>query len=202
MYICSMKQIEWRPLWFNDQYLISEYGDVKSLKKQKELKGSLNRVGYKYYFLQCESYPNGKWFYAHRLVLQTFVGSSTNLRENEVNHKDGNKLNNHYTNLEWVTHSYNIMYSYTELNRNTPVGPAHWMYGKTPSNITRKKQSEKKKGVLHPKFKGWYVYDNIRYTSSYEASKATGYSNKSILRWSSTNSNGWCFEPKVTSCLP
>lgn len=28
----------------------------------------------------------------------------------EVNHKDENKLNNNYTNLEWCTHQYNMNY--------------------------------------------------------------------------------------------
>jgi len=44
----------------------------------------------------------------HRLVAVTFLG----LRENLViNHIDGNKLNNHVSNLEWVTRSENCQHS-------------------------------------------------------------------------------------------
>ena len=46
----------------------------------------------------------------HRLVAEVYCeGYSPEL---DVNHKDGNKLNNHYTNLEWCTRSHNIQHSY------------------------------------------------------------------------------------------
>ena len=49
----------------------------------------------------------------HRLVAKTFVGRPSRhldkpLDELHVNHVDANKLNNHYTNLEWVTPAENV----------------------------------------------------------------------------------------------
>lgn len=48
-----------------------------------------------------------KAFRANRLVAYLFLEAPDNYKELVVNHKDGNKLNNHYTNLEWCTYNYN-----------------------------------------------------------------------------------------------
>lgn len=45
----------------------------------------------------------------HRLVAQSFIHREDNMKE--VNHKDGNKLNNNVENLEWCTASYNMKHS-------------------------------------------------------------------------------------------
>ncbi|MDP4224837.1 MAG: HNH endonuclease [Bacteroidota bacterium] len=45
-------------------------------------------------------------FYIHRLVAETYIPNPNNLPE--VNHKDGNKDNNHISNLEWTNHKDNI----------------------------------------------------------------------------------------------
>jgi hypothetical protein len=55
---------------------------------------------------------NGYWsfrfknvlYLTHRIVAEAFVDGDRNL---EVNHIDGNKMNCHYTNLEWVTRQQN-----------------------------------------------------------------------------------------------
>jgi hypothetical protein len=52
----------------------------------------------------------------HRLVALCFVDGRTE-EKNTVNHKDGNPLNNHHTNLEWVSQSENNKHAYDVLNR-------------------------------------------------------------------------------------
>ena len=60
----------------------------------------------------------GKRYKVHRLVAITFVENPNSFTE--VNHKDGNKLNNTVNNLEWCTRSQNVKHSYdTKLKRGS-----------------------------------------------------------------------------------
>ncbi len=51
----------------------------------------------------------------HRLVAKAFIENPDQLEE--VNHKDSNKLNNHASNLEWVSRSQNICHNYASGQR-------------------------------------------------------------------------------------
>lgn len=51
-----------------------------------------------------------KFFMIHRLVLETF-SPIENSEKYQVNHIDGNKMNNNLDNLEWVTPSENIIHA-------------------------------------------------------------------------------------------
>lgn len=46
----------------------------------------------------------------HRIIAKTFIPNKKKVRE--VNHKDGDKLNNHYSNLEWCTPSENSKHAH------------------------------------------------------------------------------------------
>lgn len=59
-----------------------------------------------------------KNFSVHRLVAIAFIPNPKNLAE--VNHKDGNGLNNRLENLEWVTRSENHLHAYRVLGRKVP----------------------------------------------------------------------------------
>lgn len=96
---------------YDGKYRISNLGRVMSLQypsKPKILSASRVTV---------EGYPrvalrlNGaqKEFRVHRIVQAHFIENPENLPE--VNHKDGNKQNNVYTNLEWVTHQDNMAHA-------------------------------------------------------------------------------------------
>lgn len=177
----------WKTIEAHIGYEISEYGEVRN-KRGKILKGQISKLGYQYYYL------DKKWRLAHRLVASIYL--SAPLDKREVNHIDGNKLNNHYSNLEWVTHAENIQKSFDSGQRVPRTGKYHWNAGKKYNDSTKKIMSDKKKGVNHPKFVGWYKFEDKLFTSLNEASASTGVDSRNIARSSKAGANGWSFISK------
>lgn len=182
----------YKELEFNSCYHLHSDGSIVSTLRGTKVLKPVNNKGYKQYYLK-HSDGSSRWYYVHRLVALYFVDNPNNY--NEVNHLDGNKENNHFTNLEWCTHKQNIVHSYIMLNRTVKRGKDHHNYRKKVTTETRSKQSEQKKGIKHPKFKGYYCYNDLKFESSSIASEQTNINSKSILRWSKERKNGWTFEP-------
>ena len=88
-------------------YKITESGDVYSNLSNKILKPHIHR-GY----LRLNLFIDGRFkqWKVHRLVALTFLGPTP--KGMEINHKDANKLNNHYKNLEFVTHVQNMEHAW------------------------------------------------------------------------------------------
>ena len=86
-------------------YYITEDGKCYNSKTGKYLKGQENYKNH--YFSYNITLPDGskKRLYAHRLVAQAYIPNPEN--KEQINHIDGNVLNNHVDNLEWVTQSEN-----------------------------------------------------------------------------------------------
>lgn len=92
---------------FEDEYLVSTYGRVKSLKGREPriLKPGTTRDGYQFVVLSKNN--RGLQKTLHRLVACAFLEKTGK----EVNHKDEDKSNNHMDNLEWCDRQYNVSYS-------------------------------------------------------------------------------------------
>lgn len=90
------------------KYIIFSNGNIWSKSKQHFLSPSLSNDGYQIVNLISKKSKNGyrQCVAVHRIIALAFCPNPNNYKE--VNHKDGNKLNNHYSNLEWCTRSYNI----------------------------------------------------------------------------------------------
>ena len=73
-------------------------------KRGTYLKLGISTSGY--YQISAWNKGNQKTFLLHRILAEAFIPNPEN--KAEVNHKDGNKLNNSLENLEWVSRSENI----------------------------------------------------------------------------------------------
>lgn len=89
----------YRPFPLNPQYLVSNTGKVLSQITDKFV-GSGKDV-YGYHRFSCKIDGIYKHISVHRAVALTWIDNPDNLPF--VNHKDGNKDNNHVENLEWCT---------------------------------------------------------------------------------------------------
>lgn len=101
---------------YEGYYQISNNGQVKNVKTNIILTGDINSAGYKRITLYS---PIKKRFFIHRLVAEHFCNKPLNYKELVVNHIDGNKLNNNYKNLEFVTRSENDLHAF-KLNLRKP----------------------------------------------------------------------------------
>lgn len=91
----------------HEKYIIFSNGDIFNLKGDK-LTPKTNNKGY----WQIMFTNNGKerLYLVHRLVAEAFIPNPNNLPQ--VNHKGGNKNNNHVDNLEWCTKSMNELHAF------------------------------------------------------------------------------------------
>lgn len=160
-------------------YEISEFGNIYSVEKivkcgrkgssirkqeRKEKIPRFNKNGYKRVSICKEGIR--KTYSIHRLVAITFIEGDSGLT---VNHKDGNKLNNHYSNLEFISRTENVKHAYrTGLTKSVGV------------NSVLSKLSEKEvKEILKSDLTLQKLADkyNVHKSTIHRIKKGIGYSN-------------------------
>jgi hypothetical protein len=114
-FICE----EWKDVNDFDGYEVSNFGNVRGKNRLKKgrhglrltngqpMKQVFNKKGYPEVRFRKEGTHTKL---VHRLVAKAFVPNHDN--KSQVNHIDGNKLNNRADNLEWVNNSENQLHAY------------------------------------------------------------------------------------------
>ena len=93
------------PLKFD--YYVTDEGQIWNECTQRYLKMAKDKDGYLKVALSCLDNNGRHRFSVHRLVLENF-NPIEGMDKLQVNHIDGNKMNNHLENLEWATCKENI----------------------------------------------------------------------------------------------
>lgn len=172
-------------------YQIDETGKLFNVKTKKFLKGSINKHGYLTYTINICGYA--KTLYAHRMIAETYLSHSA--EKDCVNHKDGNKLNNALSNLEWVTKADNNRHAI--LNKLNPLEKQVYCFDKNKNlvcvfsslndahrltNIAINSIADNAAAVAKPLCKGYYF--NYSESNNFDTYVTTGGGRKPIARFS------------------
>jgi len=95
---------------YEDRYMISNYGELKSFLKTKTkiLKGVISNEGYVQYRLSYKKKDLKNTYGAHQIVAMAFLNHTPNgTKGYVVDHIDDNKLNNRLDNIQLFSNSEN-----------------------------------------------------------------------------------------------
>lgn len=111
--------MKWAETPRSTRHEVSTNGDVRNRETGKILTGGINNRGYRTVHTSHYSKPE----FVHRLVAEAFIPNDDPLHKTDVNHKNGNKMDNRVGNLEWCTRSDNVKHAYVNgLNRPSGGG--------------------------------------------------------------------------------
>jgi len=149
---------------YEGRYSADENGRIFSHITNKYLKQYFN-VGYYKITLRKNGKP--KTFYVHRLIAETYLGKRENMI---VNHIDGDRTNNHVSNLEWISQSENVIHAIKIGLMCVPKGEEHYNSKLTQEDVNEiRKQYNNgiKQNVLAKTYKvsTVQIHNIIRYKS-------------------------------------
>lgn len=139
-----MEQEIFKPIkGYEGLYEVSNLGRVKSLCKEwicgrntpKRKEETIIRNGHRkdYDFVSLSKDKKIKYPSIHRLVAEQFIINYEN--KPDINHKDGNKRNNYFKNLEWCTKSENQTHAYKKGFQISKKGSQHHQSKLTENDV-------------------------------------------------------------------
>lgn len=114
---------EWKTIEEYPTHRVSNFGRVQNIKTGNVLKGcAIQQTRSRTAYVKICIY-NQRVLAAHRLVATTFIPNPENLPQ--VDHIDGNGLNNHISNLRWCSVSQNEQNRAMQCNNTTGFKGVH-----------------------------------------------------------------------------
>ena len=144
------------------------------LEPERELTYTLNNRGYLSVGIRK------KTFMVHRLVAIAFIPNTGN--KPFVNHIDGNKLNNHVSNLEWCTAQENNLHARNTGLHTQAIG----------HKIKYKSESSKKTSLANLKDKSKLTDDQVRYVRSVFIPRSKDFSATALAKEFGTSVAAMC----------
>jgi hypothetical protein len=128
------KEIFMDVIGYEGLYQVSNLGRVKGLPKQVKMpngslkfyteyikKSCISKTGYERMTLNKNGVRRNHTI--HKLVYDSFIGIK--IKKHQINHIDGNKLNNKINNLEYITASENIKHAFRIGLKKSFLGNTH-----------------------------------------------------------------------------
>lgn len=140
------------------KYEVSNYGRVRRAKDRLYMKPYIPKNGYPVLRIIDDKTKAYRNVMLSRLVAHAFIENPDPANKIEVNHIDANKLNNHVSNLEWVTPKENmkhaednkLIYRFRKKDKHTKE-EVHDLCRLCESGLTTKEIQK-----IHPEWKyGW-----------------------------------------------
>ena len=144
------------------------------LEPERELTYTLNNRGYYSVGIRRKTHM------VHRLVAQAFIPNPEN--KPFVNHIDGNKLNNHVSNLEWCTVQENNLHARQTGLHKQAVG----------HKINYQSDASKRKALANLKDKSKLTPDDVRYARRVFKSRSKEFSATALAKQFGTSVAAMC----------
>ena len=151
---------------YENCYQVSNLGNIRSLPRNgtikhiRILKPYIDNHGYYIVTLSCKNIK--KTYKIHRIVAETFINNPNN--KTQINHIDGNKLNNNINNLEWCTILENNIHA-----RENNLKPDDSGINNANSKFTKKDINY----IRNMYIKGDKIYGCIALANKFKVSKST-----------------------------